>query len=83
MKTSEALVLIDSLRTSVREDLARMETDFSARKVMVLIHVLERNFHACPELKHGLTHGRSFAARDRPALALSRLYSTLVNIGGP
>jgi len=83
MTTSEALLLIDSLQTSLRDDLAQMETDFSSRKVMVLIHVLARNFDTCSELTHGLTHGRSFAAKGRPGLALSRLHSTLVNIQGP
>ena len=83
MRTSEALLLIDSLQTSLRDDLAQMETHFSSRKVMVLIHVLERNLDACSELRHGLTHGRSFAAKGRPGLALSRLYSTLMDIQGP
>ncbi|WP_250523093.1 MULTISPECIES: hypothetical protein [unclassified Caballeronia] len=80
MKTSEALLLLDSLRTGYRDESAAMETDFSSRKVMMLLHVLERNFDASPELKHGLAFGRLFAAERRPGLALSRLHSTLLSI---
>jgi hypothetical protein len=80
MKIADALLIIDSLRTTVCDDPTGMEAGFSSRKVMVLVHVLERNFDASPELNHGLAHGRWFAAEHRPGLALSRLYSTLLNI---
>jgi hypothetical protein len=80
MNVPQAVSSVDSFIDRSNDDANQNELCYRVSEVLILAHVLERNLSGASELKHGLTFERSFAATNRPRLALSRRRCTLVNI---